>query len=42
VFIAWQETTRAISAHIDVSDRSDPDVFSNIWRWRRAEPGRSP
>ena len=42
VFLAWQETTRAISAHIDVSDRSDPDVFSNIWRWRRAESGRSP
>lgn len=40
VFIAWQETTRAVGAGIDVSDRTDPDIFTNIWRWRRAEPER--
>lgn len=42
VFIAWPETTRAVSTGIDVSEVSDPDIFSNIWRWRRAAPERSP
>jgi peptide/nickel transport system substrate-binding protein len=41
VFIAWQETTRAVDARIDVSDGSEPDVFFNIRRWRRAAPQRA-
>jgi peptide/nickel transport system substrate-binding protein len=36
VFIAWQQTTRAVDARIDVSEGAEPDVFTNIWRWRPA------
>jgi hypothetical protein len=36
VFLAWQQTTRAVDARIDVSDDAEPDVFRNIWRWRPA------
>ena len=42
VFLAWQQTTRAVSSNIDVSDSRDSDIFSNIWRWRRAGAGQSP
>ncbi|CAN5558079.1 glutathione ABC transporter substrate-binding protein [soil metagenome] len=41
VFIAWQETTRAVDARIDVSDGSEPDVFFNIRRWRPAAPQKA-
>lgn len=34
VFLAWQEITRAVDARFDVGDRTDPDVFANLWRWR--------
>jgi peptide/nickel transport system substrate-binding protein len=40
VFLAWQQTTRAVDARIDVSDGSEPDVFRNIQRWRPADPPR--
>jgi peptide/nickel transport system substrate-binding protein len=40
VFLAWQQTTRAVDARIDVSDGSEPDVFRNIQRWRPAGPPR--
>ena len=33
-FIAWLQTTRAIDARFDVGDSSDPEVFTNLWRWR--------
>jgi ABC-type transport system substrate-binding protein len=33
-FLAWPETTRAIDARFDVGDRTDPDIFANLWRWR--------
>jgi peptide/nickel transport system substrate-binding protein len=36
-FIAWPETTRAVDTSFDLGDRSDPDVFANLWRWRPAE-----
>jgi peptide/nickel transport system substrate-binding protein len=36
VFLAWQQTTRAVDARIDVSDDPEPDVFRNIQRWRPA------
>lgn len=39
IFLAWQETARAVDARIDVGDRTDPDVFANIWRWRAAVAG---
>jgi peptide/nickel transport system substrate-binding protein len=34
VFLAWLETTRAIDARFDVGERSDPDIFANLWKWR--------
>lgn len=33
-FLAWPETTRAIDARFDLGERSDPDVFANLWKWR--------
>jgi len=36
-FLAWPETTRAIDTRFDLGDRSDPDVFANLWKWRPAE-----
>ena len=36
-FLAWPETTRAIDTRLDFGDRSDPDVFGNLWKWRPAE-----
>jgi peptide/nickel transport system substrate-binding protein len=36
-FLAWPETTRAVDARFDLGDRSDPDVFANLWKWRPAE-----
>lgn len=32
-FLAWPETTRAVSARFDVGDHLDPDIFGNLWRW---------
>jgi peptide/nickel transport system substrate-binding protein len=40
VFLAWPETTRAVSARFDVGERDDPDVYANLWRWRVAAPDR--
>jgi peptide/nickel transport system substrate-binding protein len=36
-FLAWPETTRAVDVRFDLGDRSDPDVFANLWKWRPAE-----
>ena len=36
-FLVWPETTRAIDSRFDIGDRSDPEVFANLWRWRPAE-----
>jgi peptide/nickel transport system substrate-binding protein len=36
-FLAWPETTRAIDARFDIGDRTDPDVFANLWKWRQTE-----
>jgi hypothetical protein len=33
-FLAWTQITRAVDARFDVGDRSDPDLFANLWRWR--------
>jgi peptide/nickel transport system substrate-binding protein len=35
VFLAWMQTTRAVDASFDIGDPSDPEIFSNIWRWHR-------
>jgi peptide/nickel transport system substrate-binding protein len=37
VFLAWPETTRAIDTKFDIGERTDPDVFANIWKWRQTE-----
>ncbi len=38
-FLAWPETTRAVARRFDIGDRSDPDVFANLWRWRAGPQG---
>jgi peptide/nickel transport system substrate-binding protein len=32
-FIAWQETTRAISTNFNVDDEKDRDILANVWQW---------
>ncbi len=34
VFLAWTQITRAVDARFNVGDRTDPDLFANLWRWR--------
>jgi hypothetical protein len=41
VFLAWPETTRAVDKRFELGDRSDPDVFANVWKWHRAEHQRA-
>jgi peptide/nickel transport system substrate-binding protein len=36
-FLAWPETTRAFDARFDIGDRTNPDVFANLWKWRHTE-----
>jgi peptide/nickel transport system substrate-binding protein len=36
-FLAWPETTRAFDSRFDIGERSSPDVFANLWKWRHAE-----
>ena len=36
-FLAWPETTRAIDSRFDRGDRTNPDLFANLWKWRPAE-----
>ncbi len=40
-FLAWPETTRAVSARFDVGDHQDPDVFGNLWRWHAGPTQRA-
>lgn len=37
-FIAWQETSRAVSTRFDVSAEKDRDILTNVWQWRPAAP----
>lgn len=39
-FLAWPETTRAVDARFDIGDRSNPDIFASLWRWRAVAPDR--
>ena len=41
-FLAWIQNSRAVDSRFDVGDRSDPEVFTNLWRWRTCRPGRRP
>jgi hypothetical protein len=40
-FLVWPETTRAVDSRFDVGDRSDPEFFANLWRWKPAEGRRA-
>lgn len=33
-FIAWQETSRAVSTRFDVANQRQRDIMSNLWLWR--------
>jgi ABC-type transport system substrate-binding protein len=41
VFLAWPETTRAVDKRFELGDRSDPDVFANVWKWHPSEHQRA-
>jgi ABC-type transport system substrate-binding protein len=40
-FLAWPETTRGVDVRFELGDRSDPDLFANVWKWRPAERQRA-
>ena len=35
-FIAWQETSRAVSTRFDVGGGENRDILANLWQWRPA------
>ena len=35
-FIAWQETSRAVSTRFDVGGEENRDILANLWQWRPA------
>lgn len=37
-FIAWQETSRAVSTRFEISAEKDRDILTNVWQWRPAAP----
>ena len=39
-FLAWQETTRAVSTSFDVAAEKDRDILTSIWQWQRAREPR--
>jgi ABC-type transport system substrate-binding protein len=39
-FIAWQSTTRAVSAGFDVAAEKDRDIAANVWLWRPADAAK--
>jgi peptide/nickel transport system substrate-binding protein len=39
-FIAWQEQSRAVSTHFDVSAEPNRDILANVWQWRPAAIAR--
>jgi peptide/nickel transport system substrate-binding protein len=41
VFLAWQTTTRAVSAEFSIPLEPGRDILSSIWRWKPADPGRT-
>jgi peptide/nickel transport system substrate-binding protein len=38
VFLAWPKITRAIDARFDIGNRTEPEIFGNLWRWQMAPP----
>jgi len=39
-FLAWQETTRAVSNRFNVQSENGRDIFTNLWQWRAADAPR--
>jgi ABC-type transport system substrate-binding protein len=37
VFLAWQTTTRAVSAEFQIPPEPGRDILSSIWQWKPAE-----
>jgi peptide/nickel transport system substrate-binding protein len=37
-FLAWQESSRAVSTRFDVAAEPQRDILHNVWRWRPAAP----
>lgn len=37
-FLAWQSTSRAVSAKFDVAGEENRDILTNVWQWRPAAP----
>lgn len=40
VFLAWQTTTRAVSAEFSIPPEPGRDILSSIWQWKPANPDR--
>jgi hypothetical protein len=40
-FLAWQETSRAVSTKFDVGSEKTGDILSNTWKWRSAGAQRA-
>ena len=38
-FIAWQQTSRAVSARFDIATEPGRDILSNLWMWRLSAAG---
>jgi peptide/nickel transport system substrate-binding protein len=36
VFLAWTQTTRAVDPRFDIGNPTDPEIFTNLWRWQLA------
>lgn len=39
-FLAWQQTSRAVSTRFDVAAEQGRDILSSIWQWRSAPPAQ--
>jgi ABC-type transport system substrate-binding protein len=40
IFIAWPKVARVVSTKLHVPEDAGPDVISNLWMWKPAEPNR--
>jgi peptide/nickel transport system substrate-binding protein len=39
-FLAWQETSRAVSTTFDVAPEEKRDILGNVWQWRPVDVSR--
>jgi hypothetical protein len=40
-FLAWQQTSRAVSTNFDVAAEENRDIFTSIWQWRPAAAAKA-